>query len=147
MFYHHVLAWKACYTYFSAVLFKPTSRTSSWFPLVLLQAKVVGKRQCYIYLTFVAFPLVLLQAKVVGARFLNHDTARLSDPQIYAPLWWENQHGNFCQNDSPQTQSQYGINAGQRENQGFSDSGRCVCEVFLNTKNHLPATLNIINND
>jgi hypothetical protein len=27
MFYHHVLAWKACYTYFSAVLFKPTSRT------------------------------------------------------------------------------------------------------------------------
>jgi hypothetical protein len=27
MFYHHVLAWKACYTYFSAVLFKPISRT------------------------------------------------------------------------------------------------------------------------
>ena len=27
MFYHHVLAWKACYTSFTAVLCKPTSRT------------------------------------------------------------------------------------------------------------------------
>ena len=27
MFYHHVLAWKACYTCFTAVLCKPTSRT------------------------------------------------------------------------------------------------------------------------
>ena len=27
MFYHHVLGWKACYTSFAAVLFKPTSRT------------------------------------------------------------------------------------------------------------------------
>ena len=69
MFYHHVLAWKACYTYFSAVLFKPTSRTSrivsinspsgegggqlikgyledgvQWFPLILLQAKAGGVR-------------------------------------------------------------------------------------------------------
>ena len=26
--YHHVLGWKACYTSFAAVLFKPTSRTS-----------------------------------------------------------------------------------------------------------------------
>ena len=26
--YHHVLAWKACYTSFAAVLFKQTSRTS-----------------------------------------------------------------------------------------------------------------------
>ena len=32
------------------------------------------------------FPLVLLQTKVVGARFLNDDTARLSKPQIDAPL-------------------------------------------------------------
>ena len=28
MFYHHVLAWKACYTSFTAVLCKPTSRTA-----------------------------------------------------------------------------------------------------------------------
>ena len=27
MFYHPVLVWKACYTSFAAVLFKPTSRT------------------------------------------------------------------------------------------------------------------------
>jgi hypothetical protein len=72
------------------------------------------------------FPLILLQAKAVRATFLNHDTARLSDPQIDAPLWRKNQHGDFCQNDPPQTLTQYGIDAGQRENQGFSDSRRCV---------------------
>ena len=135
MFYHHVLAWKACYTYFSAVLFKPTSRTGSIVSISSPSSEGGGFLHNYVgFARRKKFPLVLLQAKVVGARFLNHDTARLSDPQIYAPLWWENQHGNFCQNDSPQTQSQYGINAGQRENQGFSDSGRCVCEVFCNTK-------------
>ena len=72
------------------------------------------------------FPLVLLQVKAVGATFLNHDTARLSDPQIDAPLWRKNQHRDFCQNDPPQTLTQYGIDAGQRDNQGFSDSRRCV---------------------
>ena len=56
------------------------------FPLVLLQAKVVGYSFVETEIAGFKFPLVLLQAKVVGARFLNHDTARLSDPQIYAPL-------------------------------------------------------------
>ena len=70
--YHHVLGWKACYTCFSAVLFKPTSRTerkvsisspsgeggghgcasntkeNTWFPLVLLQVKAVGSIREYI---------------------------------------------------------------------------------------------------
>jgi hypothetical protein len=57
------------------------------FPLVLLQAKVVGLVEITLtVLSQIEFPLVLLQAKVVGARFLNLDTAILSDPQIYAPL-------------------------------------------------------------
>ena len=40
-----------------------------WFPLVLLQAKVVGKniRQLFHVLLIMKFPLVLLQAKVVGS--------------------------------------------------------------------------------
>ena len=75
------------------------------------------------------FPLIPLQAKLGGATFLNHDTARVPIPQIYAPLWRNNQHGNFCQNDDPQTLVQYIINAGQRNNQGLSDSWRCVCGV------------------
>ena len=96
MLYHHVLAWKACYTYSSAVLFKPTSRTNKKvsisspssegggpllrvksvsfgrkFPLVLLQAKVVGALTILSTAPIGMFPLVLLQAKVVGIYYIE----------------------------------------------------------------------------
>ena len=83
------------------------------------------------------FPLIPLQAKLGGAMFLNHDTARLSIPQIYAPLWRNNQHGNFCQNDDPQTLTQYVINAGQRQNRVSAFSGGAYVGYHAKIKNYL----------
>ena len=177
MFYHHVLAWKACYTCFTAVLCKPTSRTNrkvsisspsseggeskryimtflergGGFPLVLLQAKVVGLHyRLFITLHYISSGVSISSPSSEGGSsvFKRRHSKAFKTPNRRTPfIKKKNQHGNFCQNDDLQTLTQYGIDAGQRENQGFSDSGRCVCEVFLNTKNHLPATLNRINND
>ena len=61
-------------------------RVITEFPLVLLQAKAVRLLLSVLGSVLLLFPLVLLQAKAVRATFLNHDTARLSDPQIDAPL-------------------------------------------------------------
>jgi len=88
MFYHHVLGWKACYTSFAAVLFKPTSRTPLEVSISSSSGEGGGEHSSLGAgrIRQKAFPLVLLQAKAGGATFLNHDTARLSDPQIDAPL-------------------------------------------------------------
>ena len=59
MFYHHVLAWKACYTYFSAVLFKPTSRTrSDCFQLVRINPSGGARERLESLFKYQGFQLV-----------------------------------------------------------------------------------------
>ena len=66
--YHHVLAWKACYTCFTAVLCKPTSRTELNVSISSPSSEGGGHIKIWHESSkeLQVFPLVLLQAKVVG---------------------------------------------------------------------------------